>query len=192
MKRFIVIEGVDGVGKTTLAKSLCKQLKGAYYKTPPTVFETINHKGNTFSLKAHLAQDFIDSPRARFLFYLSGVLLASKEISHLLKQSDVVCDRYLSSTMAYHFEADVALRELDLAPLQILQPDIELLLTIQDQDSLAGRLNSRPNKSSNQNIKTLFRVQSIFRELSIKEIDVTNKDATTVLKEAELIVGQKL
>ena len=38
--RLIVIEGLDGTGKSTLISSLCKQLDATLISTPPEMFDS--------------------------------------------------------------------------------------------------------------------------------------------------------
>ena len=92
---FIVIEGLDGVGKTTVSNLLAKRLGGVAYKTPPNIFQKIR---KVISLK---------NPKFRFYFFLLSLFLASIEISILKRKQHVICDRYLYSTIAYHKAASV-------------------------------------------------------------------------------------
>lgn len=89
--QFIILEGISGSGKTELGKLLAQQISGQYYATPPEAFRPSRKE---IDEKAAL--------EARFWFYLASVTQASHEISNALKTQDVVCDKYIMSTICYH------------------------------------------------------------------------------------------
>ena len=43
--RLIVVEGLDGTGKTTLISSLCKELDATLISTPPEMFDSRLYEG---------------------------------------------------------------------------------------------------------------------------------------------------
>ena len=88
--KFIVLEGIMGSGKTTLAKMLAKKLNGVYYNTPASFREMRPVADANLSLEA------------RYHFYLSLNLQVSAEIGELLKEKPVICDKYIWSTFCYH------------------------------------------------------------------------------------------
>jgi thymidylate kinase len=91
MNKLIVFDGCDGVGKTSCALELCKEIDAIYYKTPPKVFESIR-----------AVIESVPNYDLRFYYYLSSVLYASEEIKKILENKHVVCDRYIYSTIVYH------------------------------------------------------------------------------------------
>jgi thymidylate kinase len=119
---FVVFEGIDGSGKTTISKIISEKLEWQYYRTPPIPFENIRTE-----------IDKSCNPHSRFLFYLSSVCYASDEIKKLLRINSVVCDRYLYSTLAYHYALENSLRNIDLSNLDILRPDIIFYLNAKFQ-----------------------------------------------------------
>jgi len=60
--KFIVVEGPDGVGKSSLVTSLAERLDYLSLKTPPEEFR---------KLRSHFDGQNAD-PMSRFLFYASG------------------------------------------------------------------------------------------------------------------------
>jgi len=89
--QFIVLEGISGSGKTELGKLLAQQIAGHYYTTPPEAFRPSRKE---IDEKATL--------EARFLFYLASVVQASHEIGKILEAQNVVCDKYIWTTICYH------------------------------------------------------------------------------------------
>jgi len=87
---FIVLEGVDGSGKTTVGKRLAQNI-GAIFCQTPIGFWRRNRA---------IVED--RNPFLRFLFYVIATVHASIVISKILKNDSVVCDRYIYSTLAHH------------------------------------------------------------------------------------------
>ncbi len=117
---FVVVEGLDGVGKSTVADLLATSLKAELLTTPPKELSAVRD-----TIDSNLA----DIYPARFYYYASTVLRASVRAQELLLggRSDVM-DRYLASTIAYArlggFEPCRDALERDC-----LTPDVTLFLT---------------------------------------------------------------
>jgi dTMP kinase len=110
--KFIVIEGVDGTGKSTVASLLAKMLGAKTVKTPlPPMLEQRRY------------YDEEVPPLARFLFYLNGNVVVSDLVRQLLASTDVVCDRYLESTICFHKAMGVDTNFVDFTKIPILKPD---------------------------------------------------------------------
>ena len=88
----IAIEGIDGAGKTTVAKLLAEEINGVYYKTP----------SQKFSQCRMLFEGNSRRSLSRFLFYASILWAAWDEIKNALQTKPVVVDRYILSTKIYH------------------------------------------------------------------------------------------
>src|SRR3989344_928106 len=91
MNKFIVIEGVDGAGKTMTAKSLERDYNFRYHATPPEGYKPI---------RGYISEHA--SPISRLLYYMAGNIDASINIEKTLREQDVICDRYLFSTIISH------------------------------------------------------------------------------------------
>jgi dTMP kinase len=91
---FIVIEGLDGVGKSTIAKALAAEIDAVILTTPGDKFSRIRNE---------LELIYKDSPQARQLFYMSTVVTAANDVRELIaKGKNVIVDRYWLSTQVYH------------------------------------------------------------------------------------------
>lgn len=91
--RLIVIEGADGVGKSTLAAGLARALCAVHLATPGAPVAGV---------RATVHRAWAHAPEAVQLFYAASVLAASREAEPwLARGTDVVVDRYLLSTLAY-------------------------------------------------------------------------------------------
>ncbi|BBJ44061.1 hypothetical protein SSPO_067790 [Streptomyces antimycoticus] len=88
---FVVLEGVSGIGKSTLAHALTKRLGGTVLHTLPRP-----HSGWSSVVNSRLRS------LPQFAFYLSGLLHASDSIRHCGAIGPVVADRYVSSVIACH------------------------------------------------------------------------------------------
>ena len=95
---FIVLEGLDGVGKSTAVEGLARRLGAQQQQTPPPIL--------------HAFRPYFDaSPEFKRGFYMAGNFLAAEEVKVALAAGkSVVCDRYFTSTCAY------ALAKEDLLP----------------------------------------------------------------------------
>ncbi|MET8688938.1 thymidylate kinase [Streptomyces sp. NPDC004732] len=87
----IVLEGVSGIGKSTLARVLIRRLgaTGIHTLAPP-------HSSWSPEVNSQLRA------LPQFAFYLSGLLHASDRIRQSLTIGPVIADRYASSVIACH------------------------------------------------------------------------------------------
>ena len=139
-KPFVVVEGRDGVGKTTVVQALQNVYHGVALKTPVSPKETRKHYDHCTSLEA------------RFLFYVSDLAIASRRIETVRKIQHVFADRFLHSTLAYHAEMGVDTSLVDFSKLSIAQPDATICLT-GDRDILLERVRMRDGLLEAQNMK---------------------------------------
>ena len=90
MSDLIVVEGLDGFGKTTVAKAVAERMGATYIKADHCQFK---------SLPPEVVQQM--HPMRRFLFYLSGY----SDVSETVRQADdvtFVTDRYTTSMCVYN------------------------------------------------------------------------------------------
>lgn len=90
---FIVVEGLDGVGKSTIVKRLAEALEVIALRTPQT---------ELLPVRADILRCFADAPLATTLFYASTVAAASQQVlTHRAAGRAVVLDRYYLTTCVY-------------------------------------------------------------------------------------------
>lgn len=110
--KFIVLEGLSGVGKTTLGKQLCEEYNMRYVYIPNTDIKSVRKYIHSTNIQT------------RFLYYLTALSDASRIISEALQTQSVVCDRYVYSTIAYHQAAGVNEELLSIVKkINLVQPD---------------------------------------------------------------------
>lgn len=91
--RFIVVEGLDGAGKSTIARALATTIGATLLHTP---------HAEVLPVRGFLEDAYEDHPLARTLWYASTVAAVSDQVTATLARGGrVVCDRYLLSTLVY-------------------------------------------------------------------------------------------
>lgn len=131
--RLIVIEGLDGTGKTTLARALAESIDAALLRTPPV---------DLAGVRAEVDRAMAESPVGAQLFYASTVALASQRARAIFASGrDVVIDRYWSSTVAY---AECRAEHVDLSAVgaTVLPADLTIYLEV-DESVRRQRLAAR-------------------------------------------------
>ncbi len=104
MGRLIVFEGIDGAGKATQTKLLAKRLRARGKRV--TVFASPRYDLPTGKLvRRALSGEFGDfvklSPSLSALPYFLDFAAWKHDVELALKKGDVICDRYVYSTLAY-------------------------------------------------------------------------------------------
>ena len=192
---FIVLEGIDGSGKTTLARSLKSQLESVRgWKVQLTAEPT---KGPVGSL---LRQETIDSPRAEAMLFIADRACHTDEMRALVeKGTTVICDRYYASTLAYQ-SASTSGPVLDYRLLEemndavTMEPDITILLDI-DPEVSGGRVDSRgEQKSKFERLEFQRRVRDnylrIAKERGFSVLDAS-KSPEDLCSEAMKLIDQR-
>jgi thymidylate kinase len=122
--KFLVIEGCNGVGKSTLAEYLCARTGALSFHYPPEFV--------SFRREVHL--DECLAPVPRLAYYLAATLHLSDLVRVQLTQSHVICDRYLASPLSLMI-GESAIEETRAHQLTkpfgpyLCTPDLILLLT---------------------------------------------------------------
>lgn len=139
--KFIVLEGVDGSGKSEVGRIVSKKLFALNIESPLPEF--------------NLIRKYIDensSPIGRFLFYLSTNLDLSRVIDIKTSSRDVVCTRYYYSTLIGYAartrsNLDNLIKSIPISDEDFYQPDMTILLYV-NRFEQKKRINKR-NKGIN-------------------------------------------
>ncbi|MCV2402930.1 deoxynucleoside kinase [Marinomonas sp. C2222] len=135
---FIVIEGLDGTGKSTTAKALATALEGVALNTPLDKFKEVRPK---------LEGIYGKESYGRQLFYASTAIASSNEVREKLESIPaVVLDRYWLSTQVYHsWRTQGAHFQLLEVEGMLLKPDLTVYLEL----SLEERIKRLGGRSDN-------------------------------------------
>ncbi|MDC5726931.1 dTMP kinase [Vibrio europaeus] len=132
---FIVIEGLDGSGKSTVSKHLAEKLNAKLLTTPGAGFKEVRKQLDTV---------FEHNPKARQLFYMATVLNVASEAQRFIDSGqNVVVDRYWLSTQVYHhWMSNGQCYTLDEVESELLAPDLTVYLDLSVDERIA-RINNR-------------------------------------------------
>lgn len=129
---FICIEGVDGSGKTTLAKALADKMNALYIKMPYYDSDSV-----TAPIIKNILSDkhSVDIDLRRKLFGLNRYESFINEWCYLSVADDIVMDRYTLSEMVYEtnlypeFIQEIYDFEFSPQGLSLPLPDVTIVLT---------------------------------------------------------------
>lgn len=190
---FIVVEGLDATGKTTLTKSLAAQYQAEPLKCPPQL--TAELLGD--NVRAHFDGR---EPTVRRAYYRAANLLASEQALRMIKEHGkaVVMDRYWPSTVAFSHDEGLLDQWMDGSyPPELLVPDLLILLTV-DEEARVRRLAGRgaPATLEEESIaaQQAYRdgILTAYRRFEVVEIDTSELTADEVLQAALDIVQAKI
>ena len=203
--KFIVIEGIDGCGKTTQINEISKWLpKSGLLKKNSKLIKTREPGGSLLGEK--LRKLILDNNKDNKPSSLAELLLysadraehVSKIISPALKKNDwVLSDRFSDSTLAYQgYGRNINLeiiKNLESIVCQGEYPDLTIFLELSPEESFLRRKNKIPDRIESEGIKFLEKVNEGFKLIAEEKkwkiisasqnIDtITNKIKETLLK----------
>jgi len=160
MSNFIVLEGIDGSGKSSVARFFKEKYENVFLTREPTDLPA----GKLAQKAAHENT----SPFKDLFLYLADRVDHTEMIKTKLDENlTVICDRYWGSTAAY--QAAYEEIELDYAEeIQrpfILKPDITFLFDLDPKISL-HRLSDREQKSKYEKLDFLGKVRQNYIKLA--------------------------
>lgn len=126
---FIVIEGIDGSGKTTLSRIIADWMKDDY---KCNVFLTREPTDSEYGkmLREILKNKNSDPVEDALLFALDRVRHCSEIKKHIENGEVVISDRYLTSSLAYQSVQGLDLSFIRNANLYAVSPNLELFLNV--------------------------------------------------------------
>ena len=173
--KFIVIEGIDGCGKTPQIDELSKWLpKSGLIKKGSKLITTREPGGSQLGKK--LRSLILDNNENNKPSSLAELLLysadraehVSKIISPALKNDDwVISDRFSDSTLAYQgYGRNINLeiiKNIESIVCQGEYPDLTFFLEISPEESILRRKNEIPDRIESEGIKFLEKVNKGFK-----------------------------
>ena len=173
--KFIVIEGIDGCGKTTQINEISRWLPtSGLMRGNSKLIKTREPGGSLLGKK--LRKLILDnnqtnkpSPLAELLLYSADrAEHVSKIISPALEKEDwVISDRFSDSTLAYQgYGRNINLeiiKNIESIVCQGEQPDLTIFLEISAEESVLRRKNLVPDRIESEGIKFLQKVNEGFK-----------------------------
>ncbi|UCE91561.1 MAG: dTMP kinase [Methanobacteriota archaeon] len=183
MARFIVVEGIDGCGKSSVAASIAESMGDDAVLTREPTDSWIGkavRKGEKGDVSPYLDALLFMADRAQHTLEINGLLEQGKT---------VVCDRYYHSTVAYQ-TAHLRLWSLGDnfnwlldANLRIsARPDVTLLLLVSPETAFR-RIGGRGWTSRFEQLDFLKDVQDNYRRLARSDDTIVQIDAERPLAE---------
>jgi len=198
--KFLVIDGCNGVGKSTITEYLSARLGASTFHYPPEFV--------SFRREVHLDESV--APLPRLVYYLAATLHLSDLVRARLTQSHVICDRYLASPLSLMI-GESAIDETEARRLvepflsNLCMPDLILLLTA-EHGVASARIHKRSLKSGMltpvgrrmlESEELFHRRENTFRRMSIRlgtavELDTTKLSSEEMCNSAWSLLAPKL
>jgi thymidylate kinase len=177
----IVIEGLDGIGKSTTVIALSNKLNAKIIQTPPKImipYRSFFTNTNDIGL--------------RKTYYKLGNYISGNHIEEAINNGyNVVVDRYYASTIAYILgqstkDLSEISDELYRWPEGMYKPDYMILLVMDEKDRIE-RLNNRDTQQTNeeiflkQNPVLITRINDIYSKLGCIKVKILKDDDTNTI-----------
>ena len=185
--RFIVLEGIDGTGKSHLSKEVVRHLESRGVGAIPTSEPS---EGPAGRLLRHAAEEERMDPYTELFLFLADRAEHTHWVRDRLRAGDwVVCDRYAMSSAAYQGTSlegswemkgqDPVMWIMDVQSRWWLQPDLTVLI-VDDVERCLSRVSQRGRRTKFERAAYLTRVQENYIRLA----DVL--EGVTVVEEPRL------
>ena len=143
MSSFIVIEGLDGSGKTELSKRLVAHFKNNLgHASVLHTYEPHNDYCAGVFIRQALRREIVVSDRTLLFAYAANREdHLQREILPFLQQPEhlVICDRYRMSSLVYQSTAEISMDEIMSVNRQALKPDLTLFLDVSPETARQRR-----------------------------------------------------
>ena len=165
---FIVFEGIDGTGKTTIVKRLAEDLEREGYE----VFVTQEPTKSWIGRDVRRAIEEEKNGFTQALLFFADRAEHVREIKENLDKV-ILCDRYVYSTFAYQgaqleremgFEKAMEWFKQVYEPMR-LDPDMVFLITVDPEEGIR-RIYGREKKEKFERVEFLRRVQEIYLRIA--------------------------
>lgn len=188
MNKFIVYEGLDACGKTTLSSLYAKERNSVVHSA--VVAE---------SQELRKVIDSYESKESALLFFLMNNFLKSHEVSEALESGDVILDRYIFSTLTYQtimLGEDIVnsiFNTLNIAE-KILLPEV-IVFVKADAETIKSRIKARGGEgqwygdeiTQNNCVETAYKKIFKWFDIPIVEIDTSEKNGRSAEENYQLM-----
>ncbi len=189
----IVLEGIDGSGKTTIAKALVAALNSAHIKALYT-YEPYNP--DFIEMIKKYGKDFGGVMEA-LLMAVDRYYHVEKVVKPYLSMGySVVSDRYVYSSLAYQGARGVSLEWIETLNKFAPKPSLAIYLDVSPEEGLKRKLNVATRiKYMEEDPEFLHRVREVYKRLVnsgfLIEVDASRK-YEVVFQDCVNIVCKKL
>ncbi|MEM3346204.1 MAG: dTMP kinase [Desulfurococcaceae archaeon] len=177
---FIVLEGIDGSGKTTIAKALIQELEKRGYRTlytfEPTDSDIVNIIKNKYG---SLRDPFIDA----LAFALDRLIHIKTKIKPALENGFIVlADRYFYSSVAYQSASGAPIEWVFEVNRWAIKPDIAVYLDVDPKIALQRKTGSFTRFPEFEELGFLSKVREIYLTM-VKQGLLVKVDAARSIEE---------
>jgi dTMP kinase len=156
---FIVIEGLDGSGKTTQAKLLSKKLNKTH-NVLLTAEPSLGKIGSFIREDCLYEETRLPIEAEALLFAADRIEHMHNEVKPALDQGKlVICDRYIYSSLAYQGSAGLSLDWIKTINARALQPDFSIFIDV-SPEKVIERLQRK--KSVMETLEIQQRVREVY------------------------------
>ena len=199
--KLIVIEGIDGSGKSTCAKNLTEKLNSINIKTIYTFEPTHSHYGA--KLREGMLSEDLDAEEELLLF----VKDRKEHIEYMIKPAleegyFIILDRYFYSSIAYQGAKGVDInRIINMHKGFIIKPDIVFIFHLPIDIALNRIISKRGIADRFENETYLKKVDKIFHSFNKpfiyhidtdKDIKIINDELFNILEKSKMFVPYSL
>lgn len=199
--KLIVIEGIDGSGKSTCAKNLTEKLNSINIKTIYTFEPTHSHYGA--KLREGMLSEDLDAEEELLLF----VKDRKEHIEYMIKPAleegyFIILDRYFYSSIAYQGAKGIDInRIINMHKDFIIKPDIVFIFHLPIDIALNRIISKRGIADRFENETYLKKVDKIFHSFSEpfiyhidtdKDIKIINDELFNILEKSKMLVPYSL
>jgi len=188
--KLITFEGIDGSGKTSVAKRVTRELKRRGFKVVYTCEPTNTWLGD--AVKSSYEKKV--SPFTELFLFLADRATHTTRIKRWMEQGFVViCDRYADSTYAYQAVLlGKYLKELDVEPVEwlkdisrpfVIEPNLTVLLLVEPSVALK-RIRRKGTKFEKK--RFLEEVHRVYQKLAEEDPRFAVIDASPPIEEVVL------
>lgn len=186
MTHYIVIEGVDGSGKTEVSAKIAQHIGAHLIESPMGEFQKI---------RKYVDENLSD--KGRFFFYLASNVDLSNYVKKIRQEKSVVCARYFHSTLIGYasrnnISIDALYDEVLLDFKEFEKPDLTIFLHVNEEIQKSRIQGRDPKKNSLTDIKCvtdaayqknlMFNYDKICKAESWVRIDTSNMSLENVVE----------